>query len=248
MSAKRKLFSESKSEVDKRLKNSLRVNRLEMIENKDLNGVPSLLSLSLDKKNENELRKLSQENLLPNQEGVVRINKEPSHLVFENHHRISKKLHNPKSAATLRSLAASRKDSQYFQSSQYLSNRLNNTLRKNRLNKFSKGELDADAPVMLANYLRQKANSERSLLINQGILPPDYDLVAPKQDLQIQSPKQQTPTSKIAKYDPSKRKPLNMPYASNNPFFQSNLKSFGQNQENDQSESEYSYGMIIILI
>ena len=241
MSAKRKLFSESKSEVDRRLKNSLRVNRLEKIENKDLLGIPSLLTLYLDKKNENELKKLSQANLLSKKEGVVRISQEPSHLILENHHRISKKLHMPKNAEGLRNLAASRKDSTYFQSSQYLSNRLNNTLRKNRLNKFAMGEVDADAPVMLANYLKQKANSERSLLVNQGILPPDYDV--PKQ-----LPQLQTPSPRATKYDPSKRKPSNAPYASNNPFFQDNIKPFGKNQRNDESQSEYDYGFFNLLV
>lgn len=183
MSFKRKSYNSeataSRSEIAKNLNNALRINRIEMVQNEHPE-LPKMLSYYLDKKNRDELRRLSKAKLLP--EGFKSYNKRlhevPAFLQSkqQNHKRILGNLDSDKldSKSSVRTLSASREDKRYFLSSDYFENRLNNSLRKNRLN-LLKNEGESEMPVILANYLKRKVSNERNQLASKGIVVEDVD-------------------------------------------------------------------------
>jgi len=174
----------SKLEVARRLNNSLRMNRLQMIENMQELGVPKMMVSYLRSKNRNELSKLSKANLLPTEShSNVKIAEVPSFLKVNNHQRLLHKLEDDndsqisvKKNENARTLSGNNRDKKYFQSIEYTTNRLNNTLRNYRLNlaKGSPSDLN-DVPTVLAMYIKKKIENERSQLVNRGIIPESYE-------------------------------------------------------------------------
>jgi hypothetical protein len=210
MSHRRKTSSandETQSEIDKRLSNTLRVNRLKKLENNE--DMPRLLSFYMDRKNKMELRKLKQANLLKKEAPQTgnNLNKKKATPSSQNHQRLLNKVHKEKTPTL--SATAAKKD-EYFQSPEFISKRADNTLRKNRM-KLALEE-SSDAPVMLSTYLKRKATNERGMLLDKGILPEDND------------------------YDYVSARVARRPSSPNNPFFQ-NQQPNAQSDDQDYQSS-----------
>ena len=173
----------SKTDVAKNLNNALRISRLEMVNSRHPD-LPKMLSYYLDKRNKDELRRLSKNNLLPesfksSESKNQRLVEVPAFLKskhLENHQRILNTV-DRNSEDTIRKLSASRdeSDKRYFLSSDYLENRLSNALRKSRL-ELIKNEGESETPVILANYLKRKVNNERNQLASKGVIVEDEEI------------------------------------------------------------------------